>query len=53
MDPVENPYSPGAGSPSPELAGRERIREQVRVAIARNEVAIRPKRTHGWTSRRR
>ena len=35
MDPVENPYSPGAGSPPPELAGRDRIREQVRVAIAR------------------
>jgi hypothetical protein len=35
MDPVENPYSPGAGSPPPELAGRDRIREQVRIAIAR------------------
>jgi hypothetical protein len=35
MDPTGNPYSPGAGSPPPELAGRERIREQVRVAIAR------------------
>ena len=38
MDPVENPYSPGAGSPPPELAGRDRIREQVRVAIARIRV---------------
>ena len=35
MDPVKNPYSPGAGSPPPELAGRDRLREQVRVAIAR------------------
>ena len=35
MDPIENPYSPGAGSPPPELAGRDRIRELVRVAIAR------------------
>lgn len=35
MDPVSNPYSPGAGSPPPELAGRDEIREQVRVAIAR------------------
>jgi AAA ATPase domain len=35
MDPVTNPYSPGAGSPPPELAGRDRLREQVRVAIAR------------------
>jgi predicted AAA+ superfamily ATPase len=38
MDPVENPYSPGAASPPPELAGRDKIREQVRVAIARIRV---------------
>ncbi len=35
MDPISNPYSPGAGSPPPELAGRDKLREQVRVAIAR------------------
>jgi len=35
MDPILNPYSPGAGSPPPELAGRDKLREQVRVAIAR------------------
>ncbi|HEV2578051.1 MAG TPA: ATP-binding protein [Acidobacteriaceae bacterium] len=35
MDPVRNPYSPGAGSAPPELAGRERLREQVRIALAR------------------
>ena len=35
MDPITNPYSPGAGSPPPELAGRDKLREQVRVAIAR------------------
>ena len=35
MDPVTNPYSPGAGSPPPELAGRNKLREQVRIAIAR------------------
>lgn len=35
MDPVSNPYSPGAGSPPPELAGRDVLREQVRIAIAR------------------
>jgi len=35
MDPVRNPYSPGAGSPPPELAGRGKLREQVWVAIAR------------------
>ena len=38
MDPVRNPYAPGAGTPPPELAGRDRIREQVRVAIARIRV---------------
>lgn len=35
MDPVSNPYSPGAGSPPPELAGRDKLREQVRIAIER------------------
>jgi hypothetical protein len=35
MDAVRNPYSPGAGSPPPELAGRDALREQVRVAIER------------------
>ncbi len=24
MDPIKNPYSPGAGSPPPELVGRDR-----------------------------
>ncbi len=35
MDPIGNPYSPGAGSPPPELAGRDELREQVRIGIAR------------------
>ncbi len=35
MDPIENPYSPGAGTPPPELAGREDIRETVRICIER------------------
>lgn len=35
MDPVRNPYSPGAGSPPPELAGRDALRNQLRVALAR------------------
>lgn len=35
MDPIQNPYSPGAGSPPPELAGRDKLREQIRIAIAR------------------
>lgn len=35
MDPVANPYAPGAGTPPPELAGRDDLRETIRVAIAR------------------
>ena len=35
MDPVSNPFAPGAGTPPPELAGREELRETVRVALAR------------------
>lgn len=35
MDPVSNPYSPGAGTPPPELAGRDALRETVRIAIER------------------
>lgn len=35
MDPVTNPYAPGAGSQPPELAGREDIIEKTRIALAR------------------
>jgi AAA ATPase domain len=35
MDPAMNPYAPGAGSPPPELAGRDELRETLRVALAR------------------
>ena len=35
MDPVSNPYAPGAGTPPPELAGRDDLRETVRIAIER------------------
>ena len=35
MDSITNPYSPGAGSTPPELAGRDALREQLRIAIAR------------------
>jgi hypothetical protein len=35
MNPVTNPYAPGAGTPPPELAGRDALRESVRVAIER------------------
>ncbi len=36
MDPIRNPYAPGAGTPPPELAGRDELRETVRIAIARS-----------------
>jgi hypothetical protein len=35
MDNIRNPFSPGAGSPPPELAGRESIMEQARVLLGR------------------
>lgn len=35
MNPVTNPFSPGAGTRPPELAGRDEIRETVRIAIER------------------
>ena len=35
MDPRQNPYSPGAGSPPPELAGRNDLIERAAVALDR------------------
>jgi hypothetical protein len=35
MDPFKNPYSPGAGSPPPELVGRDPILEQARILMGR------------------
>jgi len=35
LDPVRNPYAPGAGSRPPELAGREELLERARIALAR------------------
>ncbi len=35
MDPVTNPFAPGAGTPPPELAGRDVLLEKVRVALER------------------
>ena len=35
MDKIKNPFSPGAGSPPPELAGREAILELARVLLGR------------------
>jgi hypothetical protein len=35
MDPVRNPYAPGAGNPPPELAGRSDVLNGARTAILR------------------
>ena len=35
MDKIKNPFSPGAGSPPPELAGRDSILEQAHVLLGR------------------
>lgn len=35
MDPVENPYTPGAGAPPPELAGRDVLLRTVEIATQR------------------
>jgi hypothetical protein len=35
VDPIKNPFSPGAGSPPPELVGRDPILEQARILLGR------------------
>jgi hypothetical protein len=35
MDPIKNPFSPGAGSPPPELVGRAGILDQARILLGR------------------
>jgi hypothetical protein len=35
MDPIANPFNPGAGSPPPELAGRDDLLETARIAVER------------------
>ena len=35
MDPIRNPYAPGAGTQPPELAGRQALLEQAHIAIQR------------------
>lgn len=44
MDPLRNPFAPGAGSPPPELAGRRPLLEQAKVTLARVKVG-RPARS--------
>lgn len=35
MDPITNPFAPGAGTPPPELAGRDTLRSTIHVATER------------------
>lgn len=35
MDPIQNPYNPGAGTQPPELAGRDDLLEKVRICTER------------------
>lgn len=35
MNPIQNPFTPGAGTPPPELAGRDELREKVRICLER------------------
>ena len=44
MDKIKNPFSPGAGSPPPELAGRDGVLEQARVLLGR-VLAKRPEKS--------
>ena len=38
MDPILNPYAPGAGTQPPELAGRDELRETARIALERARI---------------
>lgn len=38
MDAIKNPFSPGAGSPPPELVGREGVLEQARILLGRTRL---------------
>ena len=40
MNPIDNPFAPGAGTPPPELAGRDALRETIRVAVERTRRAL-------------
>jgi hypothetical protein len=44
MDKIRSPFSPGAGAPPPELAGRDNILEQARVLLGR-VLAKRPEKS--------
>jgi hypothetical protein len=44
MDPIQNPFSPGAGAPPPELVGRNQILDQAKILFGRT-IAGRPEKS--------
>lgn len=38
MDPIRNPYAPGAGTQPPALVGRDEVRETARIALERIKI---------------
>ena len=44
MDPIKNPYAPGAGTQPHELAGRDELLEKVRIAVERTRL-MRPSKS--------
>ena len=40
MDPIDNPFAPGAGTPPPELAGRDELLETVNVSMERTRRSL-------------
>lgn len=36
MNPIENPFAPGAGTPPPELAGRDELRQTLHISLERS-----------------
>ena len=38
MDPIRNPFAPGAGTPPPELAGRDEVLDTARITLERSRL---------------
>ncbi len=38
MDPIRNPFAPGAGTPPPELVGRDDLRAALRISLERTRI---------------
>ena len=40
MNPIYNPYAPGAGTPPPDLAGRDEVIETARIVLERTRLRL-------------